>query len=189
MRLMHLIRRSLVVSLLLPAMVSAAAPAWKIVHEKSSLAFAATQNGAPVTGTFAKFDGTINFDPKHLDDCKVKINVDMNSLSTSYNDLTATLKTPDWFNIKLFPQAVFEASKFEKTGENQYVAKGKLTIRNKTLPVTLNFTAEQSTPDSAVIKGSTVLERTAFGVGQGEWSSVSEIKNGVTVNFVVAAAK
>jgi polyisoprenoid-binding protein YceI len=69
------------------------------------------------------------------------------------------------------------------------VAKGTLTIRNKTLPVTLNFTADQRTPDSAVIKGSTVLERTAFGVGQGEWSSVNEIKNGVTVNFVVAAAK
>jgi polyisoprenoid-binding protein YceI len=110
MKLMHLIRHSLVVSLLLPAMVSAAAPAWKIVHENSSLAFAAIQNGAPVTGTFAKFDGTINFDLKHLNDCKVKIIVDMNSLSTSYNDLTATLKTPDWFNIKLFPQAVFEES-------------------------------------------------------------------------------
>jgi polyisoprenoid-binding protein YceI len=167
----------------------ALAPAWKIVPDRSSLTFAATQNGAPVKGQFKKFDGEINFDFNQLKDNKVKIIVDMNSLTTSYADLTSTLKTPDWFDMKIFPEAVFEASQFEKTGTNQYAAKGTLTIRDKSVPIDMTFTADQSSANSAIIKGSTTLRRTAFGVGQGEWASVSEIKDDVKVDFVVNATK
>lgn len=175
--------------MLFSSAVFAQAPAWKIVPAESTLTFAATQNGAPVTGAFKKFSGEINFDLQHLDECKVKIVVDMNSLSTTYGDLTTTLESPDWFNNKLFPQAVFSADQFTKTGDKQYEAKGTLTIRDKSIPVTLAFTAEQPTADTAVVKGSTTLQRTAFGVGQGEWASTREVKDDVKVNFEVHATK
>jgi polyisoprenoid-binding protein YceI len=167
----------------------ALAPAWKIVPAESNLTFTATQNGAPVTGSFKKFSGDINFDPAKLSESKIKIVVDMNSIATSYDDLTLTLKTPEWFDMKIFPEAVFEASQFEQAGPNQYVAKGTLTIRDKSQPVILMFAANQPSDKNATAKGSIVIKRTAFGVGQGEWASTSEVKDDVTVNFTVGATK
>lgn len=164
-------------------------PLWKIVPAHSSLAFIATQNGAPVKGEFKKFTGEIHFDLNQLKDSKVKITVDMSSLATSYEDLTVTLKTPDWFNQAAYPQAVFESTEISKVADKQYQAKGNLTIRNKTLPVTLNFTVTQPTQSNIMATGYTTLKRTVFGVGQGEWSSVNEVKDDVRVDFVVNATK
>lgn len=175
--------------LLSTTFVWALAPIWKIVPAESSLAFVATQNGAPVKGKFEKFSGEINFDLNKLSECHVKIIVDMNSLSTSYDDLTSALRLSDWFNIKMFPEALFEASQFEKVGDKQYVAKGTLTIRDKSLPVALTFTADQPSDNKAIVTGQTTIKRTAFGVGQGEWSSLNEVKDDVTVNFTVTATK
>lgn len=163
--------------------------AWKIVPAESHLSFVATQNGAPVKGEFNKFSGEIHFDLNMLKESSVRIVVDMGSLSTSYDDLTMTLKAPDWFDMKLFPEAIFTASDFVKTGNDQYDAKGTLTIRDKSQPVTLHFTATQPSANNAMVKGSTMLKRTAFGVGQGEWSSLNEVKDDVQVNFVVTAVK
>ncbi len=167
----------------------ALAPAWKIVPERSSLIFVGTQNGAPAKGEFKKFSGEINFDLNQLQDSKIRIIVDMNSITTSYADVAVTLKTPEWFDIKLFPEAIFEASHFVKVGDKQYEAQGSLTIRDKTLPVTLTFIAEQPTGNSALVKGYTTLKRTAFGIGQGEWASADEVKDDVRVDFVVSATK
>lgn len=172
---------------LLPAIGMATVPAWKIVPNESSLTFTATQNDAPVTGQFKNFTGEINFDPNHLSTNNVKIIVDTGSITDPYNQLSDTLKTPDWFNVKLFPQAVFQSGDFVKTADKTYQSKGTLTIRDKTLPVTLVFTQEEYTPTKAVIKGSTTVKRTAFGVGQGEWADTKAVKDDVQINFKITA--
>ncbi len=51
---------------LLTTTVMAAAPVWQIIPEQSTLTFSATQNGAPVNGTFQRFNGDIRFDPAEL---------------------------------------------------------------------------------------------------------------------------
>lgn len=175
--------------LLLPIMVFAAAPAWNIVPNESSISFTATQNGAPVTGQFKKFTGEVNFDPAQLKEDKVKIIVDMNSVAVSYAQITDTLKTPDWFNVKVFPQAIFKTNKFTKTGDKTYQADGTLTIRDKTIPIKLDFTLEEYAKDKARVKGSTVLKRTQFGIGQGEWAKTDNVKDDVKVEFTLVANK
>ena len=177
------------VILFTPLFVMAAVPDWKIIPKESSLKFTATQNGAPVSGQFKSFDAEIHFDPDKLDESKIKITVQLTSLTTPYKDLTDTLITPSWFDAKAFPQAIFEASHFSKLDKDKYQADGTLTIRDKSAPVTLIFTADQSQKDKAIVKGNTTINRSTFGVGQGEWSSTKEIKDPVEVNFVVTAEK
>jgi polyisoprenoid-binding protein YceI len=167
----------------------AAAPEWKIVSADSQLSFTATQNGAPVTGSFKKFSGEIQFDPDQLSVSKIKIFVDVASVSDAYNQLADTLKTADWFNVKMFPQAVFESSEITKTGDKEFEAKGNLKLRDKTLPITLTFTQEEYSNVKARMKGETTIKRTAFGVGQGEWSDTNAVKDDVKVNFTVSAVK
>jgi len=172
-----------------PTIVLAAAPAWKILPEKSTLSFIGTQNGSPVKGSFKKFTGQINFSSEQLNESKVKIIVDMSSLATSYSDLTSTLAAPEWFNIKVFPDAIFEAAQFKKIGAHDYQAEGQLTIRDKSLPVTLSFSLNETSRSEATVQGHTSIKRTLFNVGQGEWASTDEVKDDVQINFVVVAKK
>lgn len=175
--------------MMFPILSFAAVPSWQILSGESSLSFTATQNGAPVSGKFKTFTGVINFDPDQLSASSVVITIDMNSVTDPYAQLSDTLKTPDWFNVKLFPDATFKCNNFVKTGDKTYQAKGTLTIRDKTAPVMLNFTQEAYTPTMARIKGSTTFKRTTFGVGQGEWADTSTVKDDVTVDFTISATK
>lgn len=164
-------------------------PTWNIVPKESSLSFTATQNGAPVTGQFKTFSGEIKGDPAQLENCSIKIVVDINSLSDAYNQLAETLKSAEWFNAKLFPQAFYSANLFVKTGDKTYEAKGKLTIRNLTHPVTLTFTQEDYTGVKGQVKGSTMIKRSDFAVGTGEWADTKTIKDEVRIDFTLTATK
>lgn len=176
-------------SLLLATAIYAAAPTWQIDAKDSSINFTATQNGAPVTGQFKNFSGTINFDPNQLSTSQVQIKVDMASVSAAYAQIATTLKTADFFDVQKYTQAIFKASDFTKTGSNTYQAKGTLTLRDKTLPVVLNFTMDTYTANKAVATGSASLSRTQFGVGQGSWASTDQIKDPVQVNFNLTATR
>lgn len=162
-------------------------PEWQIVPSESQITFTATQNGAPVTGSFKSFTGDIHVDPENYKTSTIHIIVDINSLTTSYSDLIETLTSEDWFNAKMFPKADFSATKFSKLSNKTYKADGELTIRDKSAPVTLIFTAVESPENHGVIEGQTVIKRSTFGVGQGEWASTDEVKDDVTVNFKVGA--
>jgi len=72
-------------------------------------------------------------------------------------------------------------------GDNRYQAKGNLTIRDKTQPVTLNFSEVESPKGTAKAEGDTTVSRLKFGVGQGEWSSTDEVKDNVKVHFTLTA--
>ncbi len=175
--------------ILFPLLSFAAVPSWKIISSESTIAFAATQNGAPVKGEFKSFTGEIQGTPADLKDSHVKIVVDTGSVSTSYGDVATTLKTPDWFNVAQFPKAVFTADHFTQTAKDSYAATGTLTIRDKTVPVTLNFSLKHYSPEGFVAVGSTTIQRLSFGVGQGDWSKTDSIKDNVQVEFTLKASK
>lgn len=182
----------LVVGLGLWSMIGAsfAAPTlWQIIPKESQITFTAKQNGSPVSGRFKTFDGTIQFDPADLKNSKVQINVDTSSVSTSYGEVAETLKKSEWFDVKVFPEAKFVAEQFSKVDDKNYDAIGTLTIRDKSLPITLRFTLNNYTADKALATGYTTLKRNAFGVGQGEWASTDNVKDEVKVEFTLSAKK
>lgn len=172
--------------LFIAPLAKADTPHWTIIPSKSTLTFTATQNSAPVTGNFKTFTGNIAFDPEKMDGNQVKIHIDMNSVDTSYTEMSDTLKTAEWFNIKVFPQATFVADKFTKTADGKYTAEGAVTIRDKTLPTTLIFSLKKEGTNMRA-EGSTMLKRNSFGVGQGDWQSTKEIKDEVVVRFTLVA--
>lgn len=181
--------KQLILSLLLALIYSTiyAIPQWKILDDKSTLTFIATQNGAPVNGEFKKFSGEIKFDPAQLSGSQIKIEIDMNSVSSSYAQIADTLKTADWFNVKSYPKATFVASHFTKTGNNAYQANGNLTLRDKTVPITLNFVLDEYSAAQSRVHGDTTIKRSAFGVGQGEWSNTNSVKDEVQIHFTLSA--
>lgn len=173
----------------IPMSVYASVSQWKIIPNESSITFTGTQNNAPASGSFKKFTGEIAFDPNQLSKSTVHIVIDMSSLTSSYSTFTDTLQSADWFDIKKYPQAIYEATHFTKTGNNTYQANGNLTIRDKTLPITLTFNAEPLSNTKVRAKGSVMIKRLDYGVGQGQWADTSLVKNEVQVNFTITAMK
>lgn len=171
----------------MPMLIHAALSTWQMIPEQSHLTFLATQNGAPVKGEFKHFTATISFDTSDLEHSQATIVIDITSVSTSYNELSTTLLTPDWFNATLFPKAEFKTTAITKTGNNTYQALGSLRLRDKVAPVTLTFSTTDPSIIPVSVEGNTHFNRSTFGVGQGEWSSTNEIKDEVTVHFKLVA--
>jgi polyisoprenoid-binding protein YceI len=159
---------------------------WKIIPEKSTLTFTAIQNNSPVTGQFKTFTTQIYFDPANLKTNHIQVNIDMNSIAASYDEVENTLKTDDWFNIKLFPEASFKTTSITQMGNNSYQANGTLTIRDKTIPITFPFTLIIKDKKAQAI-GSVTLKRTLFGIGQHDWTKTDIIKDDVKVTFNISA--
>ena len=193
---------ALIAGLSMPAMAQTVAPGWKIVHgdDQSRIAFEGTQMGAPFEGNFREFDGKINFDAANLAGSSADITIHLGSVEANSPDRNKYLSMPDWFNTDAFPDARFVTTSIEKGLDlNQYVAKGSLTIRDKTLPVVLPFTLTMAPAQqegdttaqavTAVMEGETSINRLDYGVGQGQWQDTKSVGAEVRIKIKVTATK
>ena len=179
-----------ILSVVIPLEALAEAPAYKLVKEKSALKFFAIQNNAPVEGRFDDFTTDIHFDPEHLDQSSIKVEVNTGSVHVENQDVLTNIKLPVWLSTEAFPKATYVSKKITRmpSSDNYYVD-GELTIRGKKVPATLNFRMEHFDSSNAVASGNISIMRKDFDVGQGEWSRDDVIKNEVRIEFRVATEK
>lgn len=163
--------------------------AYTLVKEKSSLKFFAIQNSAPLEGKFGEYSATIRFDPEQTDKSTIEVTVDTGSVLVADEQVLTHLKAPEWLSVVEFPKAVFKSTQITRMPfSDNYIVDGDLTIRDKTVPVTLNFKLK-SIDSRAIAEGYATLRRNAFNIGQGEWSRDDVIKNEVRVEFRIVADK
>ena len=174
-----------------PALVVAPTPAgpvkW-VVSPGSTLGFATSWSGEAIQGRFDKWTADILFSPAALDASKLSVAIDLTSVKTGDEQRDASLPSGDWFDVAEHPKATFTATRFTQTAEGRFVAHGKLTLRGVSRPLDLPFRLK-ITGDTASVSGVTTLDRTAFGVGQGEWQSTDSIPAKVTVTVALKARR
>jgi polyisoprenoid-binding protein YceI len=166
--------------------VALAATKWTLQPKESKLTFVGTQAGAEFAGTFERFTADIKFDPQDLAGSRFDVKIDMASVNSRDSERDDTVKSDDLFAVKQFPTAHYVAERFTagSKGGNKFTGTGKLTLRNVTRDVPIEFTFEKK-DGSAWLKGSAQLKRLDFGVGQGDWKDTSTVANEVKVNFVL----
>lgn len=168
----------------LAAMLALAASQWSMQPKESKLTFVGEQAGAQFEGGFDKFTADITFDPKDLAGSRFDVKIDTASVNTQDDERDTTIKSADLFDVKRFPSAHYVADKFTGKGGNKFSATGKLTLRNVTRDVPIEFTFENKGGD-AWLKGTAKFKRLDFGVGQGEWKDTSTVGNDVQVRFAL----
>ena len=161
--------------------------AWK-VDAGSTLGFATAWGGVAIEGRFDRWNADILFSPEALDRSKVSVGIDLASAVSGDAQRDESLQGADWFDTAEHPKATFTATRFEKTGENRYVAHGTLALRGASHPLRLPFTLKIE-GDKARVSGVTTLDRTAFGVGQGEWKNTDQIPAEVKVSVNLTATR
>jgi polyisoprenoid-binding protein YceI len=180
----HLQLVQLLVLVLVCGSVALAAAQWTLQPKESKLTFVGTQAGAEFVGVFERFTADIKFDPQDLAGGRFDVKIDTASVNTKDSERDDAIKSPDLFAVKQFPGAHYAADKFAAKGGNKFTATGKLTLRNVTRDVPIEFTFEKK-DGRAWLKGSAQLKRLDFGVGQGDWADTSQVANEVQVSFVL----
>ncbi len=158
------------------------------VAKGSTLGFSTTWGGQAVEGRFDQWTADIVFSPDALDRSHVKVTIDLASVATGDPQQDVALPGADFFDAAQHPKAIFTADRFEAAGQNRYVAHGKLALRGVTRPLRLPFTLKID-GDKARMSGVTNLDRTAFGVGQGEWQATDQIPAQVKVSVALTATR
>lgn len=152
---------------------------WQMQADASSLGFIGSAQGESFEGVFERFEADIVFDPSDLSNARFDVRIDMTSANTRNSERDETLQTADFFDTRRQPQARYQAEVFRDLGDGRYVAEGELTLRGVTAPVELEFSFDGTDP--AILEGEATLDRIAFDVGSGEWSSDRDIRHAVKV--------
>lgn len=171
-------------ALLLSFGLAAATAHWRMQPQESRLSFIATQAGAPFEGTFERFTADIRFDPQDLAASRFDVTIDLASVNTRDSERDDVLKGPDLFAVQQWPTGRYLAEKFSPASGGGYTATGRLSLRNVTREVPIEFTFEKDA-GGAWLKGEARLRRLDFGVGQGEWRDTEAVANEVKVRFAL----
>ncbi len=133
---------------------------WQV--QDGTLAISVTQFGSEVTGSFADWTAAISFDSEVPQGEAGTVTATISIGSLSLGSVTAQALGPDFFDAGAFPTAVYEA--VIVTVPDGYEARGTLTIKDQSVPVTLplNLVVEG---DTATLETETTLNRLDFGIG------------------------
>ena len=169
----------LALSLLLFAAGGASATDWKVIPAGSSLRFAGVAQGEAFDGRFPQFDARIAFDPAQPGG-RFDVEIDLASADTRNAERDDALDQADFFDVARTPKATYTATEFVAKGD-AFEAHGTLTLRGVSKPVTLVFTFTPSAA-GATLEGQATLDRSAFGVGGGDWADPELVANEVKVS-------
>ncbi|MGP8216443.1 MAG: YceI family protein [Bacteroidia bacterium] len=89
-------------------------------------------------GEFTKYDATVESSKDDFTDAKITFEADVDSISTGNPQRDGHLKSDDFFNAASFPKLKFVSKEIKKISGENYKLTGDLTIRDKSLPVTLD---------------------------------------------------
>lgn len=143
----------------------AAPAAWKVDPAKSRIAFSGTGPQGAFAGAFSKWAADIKFSATELAASSANVTITLDSARVPDPTGTASLKEPDWFNIKATPTATYRTTAIKSLGANKYEADGVLTIRNKAVPTKLPFTLTIA-GKTATMSGALNIDRFAFDIGK-----------------------
>jgi polyisoprenoid-binding protein YceI len=153
----------------------------------SALRFTAAQMGTPLQGGFEDFTATVEFDPAQPQHGSVHARVMVASVSAGSREANDLLRSAGFFDAARYAQASFDADAFEARAPGHYRARGRFTLKGRTVDLPVLFTVTPG-PQGRWFDGSFAISRLEFGVGQGEWSDTSTLDDKVEVSFHVLQA-
>jgi polyisoprenoid-binding protein YceI len=131
---------------------------------------------ATVTGSFDKFEGSLETEADDFSNANVEFSADVDSINTNNPDRDNHLKSPDFFDAANYSKLLFKSRSFKKTGDSEYKLTGDITMRGVTREITLDveFGGTMKDPwgnEKAGFELSGKLNRKDFGLN---WSAVTE---------------
>jgi polyisoprenoid-binding protein YceI len=153
-----------------------------------------------VSGSFSRFNGTVETNGDDLAGAKVSFTADIDSITTGNEQRDAHLKNGDFFDAEKYPQLVFESDGLERINDELFELHGTLTMRGtgKKVDLKVEYGGMAQDPWGNTRTGFTVtgkINRKDFGVSFGMVSETGGVMLGeevtiqASVQFVKQVAK
>ena len=164
---------------------TSSAPAWAI--QPGGTLTAEVANGSDtVTVNFAKWNGTINFDPDNPGSAAIKIDVDLTGASIGDSFKDGLLQGDEFFGTANTPTATYQSQSVEAQPDGRFVAHGTLNLHGMSMDQDVEFRLTGSGADRHV-EGTASIDRLGYAIGTG--SHGSDLGNAVAVNFAFDAKR
>lgn len=146
-----------------------------------------------VDGRFTDFSGSLKLADK-IEQSSLTAKVSTTTVDTGNAKRDDHLRSPDFFDVKKFPEMTFVSKEFKQTGDDLAIG-GTLTIKGTSKPVTfagkiVGQTKDMSGAVVAVYKGKTTINRQEFGL---KWNKALEagpvVGDNVDILLTVEATK
>ncbi len=184
--------------LLAPAATQAAS--WNVDQAHTEINFSIKHFFTPVTGSFDDYKIDLSYDADNPEDSSVEARISVASINTGNEQRDNHLRSGDWFEADKYPYMTFKSTSVKKTGDNQLVARGKLTIKDKTevIEVPISLLGTQEIPEEmremfggslkvASFRASTEVDRNNYGVGVGSWAATLVVGGEVNIEILLEA--
>ncbi len=138
-----------------PAPAAAQAKAFSVDKVHSSIVFHIKHMGvAKFFGRFNDMSGSYTLDPANPGSGNISVTIDANSIDTANSKRDDHLRSPDFFNVKQFPEITFTSKSITGSGENMELV-GDMTLLGVTKEVRakLMHTGEGTNPRGGTISG------------------------------------
>lgn len=149
---------------------------------KSAVMATFKQMGVEVTAKFNSVSGTIDFDLANPASGKAQLSVALASFDLGEPEYSKEVQKKEWFNTAQFPQATFASSSIKTAGAGKLLVQGKLTIKGKTLDVSLPVAFKQE-GKAVIFEGQLPIKRLYFNIGEGEWKDTDTLADDVVIKF------
>jgi polyisoprenoid-binding protein YceI len=138
--------------------------------------------GKKANGFFHKLKGEVKFDENNLPASKVRMEVDVASISLGNSLKTWHAKRPRWFNVKKYPTITFVSNRFQKTAKGLVVS-GKLKMRGVEKDISVPFSFSNN-----IFFGHFSVRRTDFKVGTMKGLS-KMVSDTIRIDFTIPVTK
>jgi polyisoprenoid-binding protein YceI len=161
---------------------------WQSEVDNSQLNFAASFQNLPVNGRFKTFSVKCTTD-QAARPVNLQVMVSVASGDMGNMEFNHEIQAFDWFNGADHSTAIFTSDHFEIAPETKagvdYIAHGKLQLKGVERAVAVPFDWHQISHNQVAMRGELSLDRSDFGIGQGEWATGEQIGLAVRVWFDV----
>ncbi len=146
------------------ATMSAAGETYSITPADSKIQFVGSKVTGSHDGSFEKFSGAIDYQGQP-ENSRVTITIDMDSVAADDPNLTAHLKTPDFFDVAKYPQATFESTEIRPGGDKggTHTVTGNLKLHGMTKSITFPATIAVN-PGAITVDSTFAINRKDFGI-------------------------
>lgn len=157
----------IITALFLAATAFTISSVWKVIDKDAVKIYWELSDGEH-KGTFKGIDAEIDFDATNLAKSSIKASIQVKTIDTGDAGRDGHLLKPDFFDADKYPTITF-VSKEIVAGEKGFIANGDLTMRDKTLPVSVPFEFNEKEGKASLI-GTMTVKPYDFGVFKGKKS-------------------
>ncbi len=159
----------------------ATAEKWNLDANHSKLKFAIDARMIGAEGLFHTYKVDADINEQALEQSKLELTIDMNSLDTNSEGRDKHLRTKDFFDVATYPTATIKVNSIKKIGADNYEGEGEITMHGVTKAIKLPARILLNEGGVLRFRGTLELNRKDFGMTYN--SNMNKIEDVATVTY------